>query len=82
MQSFLWFLSASLLLAGAARLKMRCADIEAPLAGEAPMWVFVTSRWSQGTTKRSRHYKALMRIATFGSYYAALQAWLLACEVL
>lgn len=82
MQSVVCFLSAGFLLVAAARLKHRCARIEAPLAGEAPMWVFVTRRWAQGSTPRSRRLRMLTHLARLSGWAMALQAWRVACDVL
>jgi hypothetical protein len=60
MLATVWSCSAAVLFAGAAYFQKCCADIEAAISGESPLWAFVgTSCW-RGSTPESRQYRRLL----------------------
>jgi hypothetical protein len=70
-----WSLGILVLLGAAAYFQKRCADIEAPLAGEAPLWAFISTTWSRGSTPESRHYRRLLVLYKLTGILAVVQVF-------
>jgi hypothetical protein len=75
MQIAVWSFGIFILLGAAAYFQKRCADIEAPLAGEAPLWAFVGTTWFRGSTQESRRYRRLLVLYKLTGILAVVQVF-------
>jgi hypothetical protein len=70
-----WSLGILVLLGAAAYFQKRCAEIEGPLAGEAPLWAFISTTWFRGSTPESRHYRRLLVLYKLTGILAVVQVF-------